>query len=185
MKRLLMIFGLLTSFVLSAEEVATVSQTEKNCVRSSNVYTSIGVGPLPILLPVFGVGYRASWNHHGFDTSAQVATIGKVTGLRWNLLYSFIVHPNPQGQTYVDLGAAAGTVFHHGLAGVFASPELVVGRQWMNKSGEKRFCQAEINFPSFTWKHDHKELCFGGKHHFERKDVSFFPIVTVSYGFLF
>ncbi len=179
MKRLLLLFGLLSSFALRAEETPTTPAPEKTCVRQSDFYASIGVGPLPVLLPVFGIGYRENWNHHGFDTSLQVATIVKVTALRMNLLYSYIVHPDPKGQTYVNLGAAVGSVFHSGFAGMFTSPELIVGREWMNKSHEKRFCQAEISFPNFSWEYKHHEK------EFDRKDILYFPVVTVSYGFLF
>jgi hypothetical protein len=191
MKRLLLLFGLLSTFALSAEDggqlasfalkadAPAVEPAENTCGRASDFYASIGVGPLPVLLPVFGIGFRENWNHHGFDVSAQVATIVKATGVRMNLLYSYVIHPNPKGQTYVDFGAAVGSVFHKGFAGMFTSPELVVGRQWKNKSNEKRFCQAEISFPNFSWEYKHHE------NKFDRHDVLYFPVVTISYGFLF
>jgi hypothetical protein len=177
MKRLLTIFALLLSAHLMAQE--TLEQTKTSANRESNTYASIGVGPLPILLPVFGIGHRESWNHHGFDTSLQVATIVSITALRYNLLYSYIVHPNPEGQTYLNLGAAVGTIFHHGLSSIFTSPEFIVGREWTNSSKEKRFCQVEISFPNFSWHYKHHP------NEFKNHNLHYFPIATLSYGFMF
>jgi hypothetical protein len=130
-------------------------------------------------VPVFGIGHREHWNHHGFDLSLQAATLVRVTALRANLFYSYLFNPNPKGQTYLNLGAALGSVFHRGFEGLTASPEVAVGRSWSNLSNEKRFCQAEIAFPNFSWKYKHAEKKF------DRDHLLYLPVVSVSYGFLF
>ena len=68
---------LLTSFGFAQEPVIE----EKKEIAQNFGYMSLGLGPLPVPLPVFGLGYQAQVNRHGVDVSLQALTV--VVTLFW------------------------------------------------------------------------------------------------------
>jgi len=84
MKKLLTLGLLATAFVLADEgsEVASMlkapeMEKEAASVEASYGYVSLGLGPLPELMPIFGIGGRYQKGHHGFDGSIQFGTSGR------------------------------------------------------------------------------------------------------------
>ena len=65
-------FMLPASFLCAnPQETQEKKQTSCCCIENSFGYLNVGVGPLPELVPSFGIGYRAQKDHHGFDLSAS------------------------------------------------------------------------------------------------------------------
>lgn len=179
----------MTSGLLFGEEYAlektpiTWKETAAVNVTSSIGYFSIGVGPLPVPLPNFGLGYRFQRNHHGFDLSLQAATIVAVTQAKVSLLYDYYFKPNLNSQFYMGLGASASGLFENKkhwkkTTGSF-SPELMFGKQYQNEAKDLRFLQLQISFPTFSIK-KFPERKFTGKHH-----ILYMPLVVLSYGICF
>jgi hypothetical protein len=166
------------------------SVTEPNppIVNQFTPYVTLGLGPVPIPLPLFGVGARQQWHHHGIDLSLQATTLIEFTPVKASALYNYYFKPNPASQFYLGLGAGAGYVFGgwHG-ANWFASPELVLGKQYRNESKDTRFFQAQISFPTIGWS-DEYDYKFNGHYHESHRtgkkeaDVSWFPLVVFTYG---
>jgi hypothetical protein len=166
--------GWMTSFLLTltAPFLALTADEQKqpNAIHDRSGYVDLGLGPLPALLPVFGVGYREQWGHHGLDNHLQVATVVQATALKGSSHYLYYFKPNLASQFYVGGGASVGGVFiKHGRDKFIVSPDLVVGKQYKNEAGDKRFFQAQTSWPTFT----------------QTGKVTYFPIVVLSYGFMF
>lgn len=141
-------------------------------VELSCCYLQMGVGPLPLPVPNFGVGYRCQHGHHGYDLSLQVATVVSITGVKGNALYHYYFKPNLNSQFYVGGGIGAGYLFvqaHNSAHTALISPELVFGKTYLNKNNARRFVQAQVSFPTYEW--DHSPHCF-----------VLIPLVVFSYG---
>lgn len=180
---------LVTSGMLFGEEssVEKNSPTEKEemplNVTNSIGYFSIGVGPLPLLLPNFGLGYRFQRNHQGADISLQVATIVTITQVKANLIYDYYFKPNLNSQFYLGLGVGVSGLFenkrHWKKSTACFSPELVFGKQYQNETKDLRFTQIQISFPTFNIR-KFPERKFSRKH-----DTFYMPLVVLSYGICF
>jgi hypothetical protein len=133
-------------------------------------YIDIGLGPFPIPIPVFGLGQRIQWNHHGMDLHMLVSTIVAVTEVKGTAMYLHYFKPSLASQFYAGGGLGAGGLFnnHHSRAKFLLSPEIVLGKQYINEAGDKRFFQTEISWPTLG---NHKPF--------------YFPLVVFSYGFMF
>jgi len=94
-----------------------------------------------------------------------------------NLLYNYYFKPSLQSQTYMGIGAGAAYVFgkgphFHDYKDRFVlSPEIVIGKNFVNHSGDERFIQAQINIPNFTLR--------------EPKKPIYAPAVFLTYGLCF
>src|SRR5688572_23416606 len=161
------ILALLLTTSLIAQEPAPTPNKELAPVNQSTPYVSLGLGPFPLPIPVFGVGYRKQMNHHGFDVSFQGATIVEVSAVKLTTSYDYYFKPNSSSQFYTGFGVGTGAVFADGT-GVFLSPEFTLGKQYQNESQDTRFFQAQISFPTIgVSKHDH--------------GVMLFPVVVLTY----
>jgi len=159
-------FCVLSLFGVLAAEEQPVSEP----VQNSFGYFDIGVGPLPVLLPAFTVGHRNQWGHHGFDVSLTAETIVAVTQVKVSQTYLYYFTPNLNSQLY--FGAGVGTsalITNHGKTKGLVSPQFLVGKEYKNKEGGRRFFQAEIAFPSVFLGGSHAKMCW-------------FPLVVLSYG---
>lgn len=154
--------------VLTAEEPTTpVSEP----VRNSFGHFDIGVGPLPILLPTFTVGHRNQWGHHGFDISLTAETVVLITQVKVSQTYLYYFTPNLKSQLY--FGAGIGTsalISNHGETVGLISPQFLIGKEYVNEAGGRRFFQAEIAFPS---------VGFDGNGY---AGMGWLPLVVLSYG---
>ena len=138
-------------------------------VHDRSGYVDLGVGPLPFLVPVFGIGCREQWGHHGLDSQAQVATIIEATSVRGTTRYLYYFKPNLASQFYVGGGVSVGgLIAKHGKSKSLLSPNFVVGKQYKNEAGDKRFFQAETSWPTVT-----------------QDKTLYYPLVVLSYGFMF
>jgi hypothetical protein len=140
-------------------------------VRSSLSYGSIGVGPLPIPLPVFGIGHREQYGHHGFDVNVQATTVVSATLVKGKLFYNYYFNPNLKSQFYTGIGVGVGGIFCNGFHPL-ASPEFVIGKQYKTDAGNTSFFQMEVSFPTFS------------RHNFPNHSCKF-PMVVFSYGLCF
>jgi hypothetical protein len=142
-------------------------------VQNSYGYLGIGVGPLPFPIPNFQGGFRQQQGHHGWDFSAQVATIGCATDIKGNALYLYYFKPNLSSQFYAGGGMALSYLWAHGFRGkpgsMFMAPEFVFGKEYLNESNDRRFVQVQIDWPAANLSH------------FPRHST-FMPLVVFSYG---
>ena len=175
MKKTLMI--LCTAAMSMAFGNETIEQTKPAAVEQKatdvaqgNAFFSLGVGPLPIPLPAFGLGYRAQQGHFGSEISGQVTTVVYATQLKGNLLVHYYPKPSLASQFYVGTGVGPSVIFDGGSTFTI-SPELVLGQQYRNASSDLRFIQAQISFPTIA--------ITGHKH---RAHLFEMPLVVVSYG---
>lgn len=177
MKKLIILLSILGVNKLSFANT-TPKQEEcipEPCIHSTYTYGSLGLGPLPIPALTLSLGKRAIvGDRAAIDAGATLATL-----LRWNLIRGYVngllyVNQKPCSQYYVGLGGSVGVPFgfddiHE--AGVFITPNFVVGREFLNSDGSKRFFQAEVLYPAYSF--SQKEL------------YNCIPFITIKYGFAF
>ncbi len=89
MKTKLLLLPLLTLASLGAELPATPEK-----VKQEHGYASFGLGPAPIPLPIFGLGYRMQNNHDGADFFFQASSLICSTVLKANAYYLHFFKPS-------------------------------------------------------------------------------------------
>lgn len=158
------------------------AEAKNSDIQSSLSYFDIGVGPLPIPIPNFGVGHRIQDNHHGADFSLKAATIVYVTQVKVNGLYHYYFTPNLQSQFYVGAGLGMSALLGHHDSfkrpRFCLSPEFAFGKQYINEANDVRFVQVEISWPTFS-----KKKSSDGA--FKSHSTLYMPLVVVSYGICF
>jgi hypothetical protein len=181
----LMTLGLLASsfaFADGGSEVvsmmkAPVAEVEAAPVVASYGYVSLGLGPFPLPMPLFGIGGRYQNGHHGFDGSIQFISFGRsFTITKENLDYLYYFKPNLASQVYVGGGIGITEVWSRGHMQALLSPQVIVGKQYTTKEGSVRYFQAQID-PVFL---DLNKVYKKG-----RSSVGTFPAVVLSYGICF
>jgi hypothetical protein len=178
--KLILSFFLVLGSLASQEatpQVATLPVVQSESVKQSIRYLSAGVGPFPLLLPVFAGGYREQWNHHGVDANFEVATVVKATALKANLLYHYYFKPSLTSEFYVGGGVGGGYLF--GFDRGFISPEMVFGKQYRNQSNDLRFFQLQISIPTLLV---HSANTYSHHHHIFDRHAFWFPVTVLSYG---
>ncbi len=161
--------ALLMTGAVAAEE-ATTPAPEK--VTSSLGYMDIGLGPVPIPLPNFGLGYRFQSDHNGMDLSLHAMTVVAITQLKATALYQYYFKPNLNSQFYVGGGAGVSDIFNRKKHYFVISPEFVFGKQYRNEANDTRFMQVGISWPTMNLTgHDHRLMKY--------------PLVVFSYGIMF
>jgi hypothetical protein len=160
-------------FLAAATTMTSLQAAEQEApkpVYDHSGYFDVGLGPFPIPLPVFGIGQRMQWDHHGMDLHLLVSTIVAITEVKGTAMYLYYFKPSLASQFYVGGGLGAGGLFpnNHSHAKFLFSPEVVLGKQYTNEAGDKRFFQTEISWPTL------------GSHH-----PFYFPLVVFSYGIMF
>jgi len=169
------VLGLLATSLAFADE--TPAATVQEDVISSKGYVSLGLGPFPLPLPLFGIGGRYQNNHHGFDGSVQFISFGKdFTLARENFDYLYFFKPDLKSQFYVGGGAAVTEFFSDGRMRAFLSPQAVLGRQYTTKTGDIRYFQVQIDPVFLDLNKVHKKNKFR---------TGTFPVVVLSYGICF
>jgi hypothetical protein len=159
---------------LSAKDI----EIQKEPVVQNVNYVSLGLGPMPILLPVFGIGHRIQNGHHGADLSLQATTVVALTQLKASLLYQYYFKPSLASEFYVGGGVSPGVVFGSGEHAILLSPEFVFGKQYRNESHDLRFFQAQVSFP--TWAFDDTYSCY--YHRKSSVGCLKLPLVVLTYG---
>src|SRR5437879_2065836 len=97
-------------------------------VQESFGYSSFGLGPLPVPIPTYAIGYRAQSEHHGVDISLQASTVVVLTQLKPSLLYHYYPNPSYCSQFYFGAGFSPSYVFGSGEHLCLLSPEFVFGK---------------------------------------------------------
>ncbi len=142
-------------------------------VHSSFGYLSAGLGPLPIPGITVGAGRRiVTGDETAVDFGVDASTflfVSSVKGYANNLWY---FNQKPCSQWYLGLGGSLGCLVPIGYCGArfegFAAPNIVLGREFLTKKGNKRFIQIETMYPIFLF------------HEFVN-----YPAVTIKCGFAF
>lgn len=156
-------------------------------------YVDLGLGPAPVPLPIFGIGYRMQSNKHGFDTNLRIATVGEASAFKVGVHYLRYFSPNLERQFYFGAGGAgcvATCKWADGNGG-FISPEFIFGKSYLSDTGARRFLELSIDFPSFTFnrhKRSHYDWVKGEYVHGNPKihgRMFWFPLVSLHYGWGF
>lgn len=177
-----MALGLLitSSIFADVESTAEVTipeetQTTKS-VSGQNGYVTLGLGPFPIPMPIFGIGGRFQSNHHGVDFSLQFVSFGsEFTLLKENLDYLYYFKPKIASQFYMGFGLSATEIIsRRGKCNSYLSPQVLIGKQYTNTDGDIRFFQAQIEPLFLDLNKVHKKQSWGT-----------FPAVVISYGICF
>lgn len=172
----------------NTQEVQDDRNNECCCIENSFGYLNVGVGPLPELVPSFGIGYRAQKEHHGFDVSGTIAKTWVDTVARASVLYQYFFKPDLQSQCYAGLGVGIKGVHSDVVKShVAVYPEIVFGKQYKNDTNCQRFFQMQIGFPVFalekvvkkTW--NHRKSSYSIYYPTSYK-TSYIPEVIFSYG---
>lgn len=150
-------------------------------LRKSYNYFEVGFGPFPLPIPAFALGHRFQQNHHGQDISLYVSTIVAITQVKLDALYHYYPKPNLRSQFYLGGGLGVSGLFatdsHADNHLICLSPEFVMGREFLNKTGDRRFLQMKVGFPTY----EIGSLNSLGAHN----HVLYYPIVVLSYGICF
>ena len=147
---------------------------EKETVSGQDLYLSLGLGPFPIPMPLFGIGTRFQQGHHGADLSLQGITCGRrFSVLKENIDYLYYFKPKLASQFYLGCGVSFTEIFSHRHHETLLSPQLLIGKQYTNKDGDVRFFQAQI------------EPVFLDLNRINKKQHWTFPAVVISYGICF
>src|SRR6516162_5913296 len=92
-------------FITSLAFADAPDQPEIETVKSSHAYVSLGLGPFPIPMPIFGIGGRFQNGHHGADISLQGISFGSgFTVLKENVDYLHYFKPKLASQFYMGCG---------------------------------------------------------------------------------
>lgn len=141
-------------------------------VDSTIGYFETGIGPFPLPLPEFGLGFRRQVDKHGFDGSFRVSTIVVLTQVNGSLMYQYYPKPNLESEFYMGVGLSGSGIFGDYKSHFLIGPDFVLGRQFKTKTDDIRFYQMKISWPTFA----------PNSHH---DTVTYFPLVVFSYGFGF
>jgi len=127
-------------------------------MQSSYTYGTIGLSPLPIPAPTFGLGRRAMLGKAtALDFGAEWATLiyyNLFSGYANGLLY---FKRKPTSQVYMGLGGTIGMLHSadrlysntHGLG--YATPNLILGREFLTRKGRRMFFQIDTKYPLFLF----------------------------------
>ena len=194
MKVLKVLFFLIGCFsFLSAEEVEEIKvktvELKKEVakkkkpppVRNSFFHFDLGSGPYPLPIPTFSMGYRKQLGHQGIDLTLQASTIVYLTQAKLSAFYIFYFNPGLHGQIYIGQGLGGSAVFQSSkrydtcLAAI--SPELLIGKEYVGRTGSYRLVQMEISFPTYS---------FGRIKNLKKNQrIIYYPLIVVSYGICF
>jgi len=173
MKKILA-FGLLSTSLIFADAIPE-TYNETPAVTSNKAYVSLGLGPFPIPMPLFGIGGRFQNGHHGADISIQGVSFGRgFSVLKENVDYLYYFKPKLASQFYMGAGLSFTEVFSRKRCQSYLSPQFVIGKQYTNDDNDVRFFQAQIEPVFLDLNKVHKKQSWGT-----------FPAVVISYGICF
>ncbi|NGX47724.1 MAG: hypothetical protein K1000chlam3_01106 [Chlamydiae bacterium] len=177
MKKLMVLLSLIGMNNLSFANTAPKMEEciPDPCIQSSYTYGGLGLGPLPIPALTLSLGRRmVVGDRVAIDAGVTLATL-----IRWNIIRGYVnglcyINQKPCSQYYVGLGGSVGVPFgfddiHE--VGPFVVPNFLIGKEFYNSDGNKRFFQAEILYPAYAI--SEKEL------------IDCIPFITLKYGFAF
>ncbi|MGD2170293.1 MAG: hypothetical protein PVI40_08650 [Chlamydiota bacterium] len=169
--RLLLIFTIIASLIFSNEIKAEDKQAD---IQSSYSYFGLGIGPLPVPAFTINVGNRfALGNNFAIDTGVTLATLIRYNALRGYIDGLCYINQQPSSQYYVGIGGSIGGVFGFNsfCDEGFVAPNFLVGKEFFNSTGEKRFFQVEALYPQYLFN--------------EKKLMDYLPLLTLKYGMSF
>lgn len=151
---------------------------EMNCcepaIHSSYSYLDLGVGPIPLPALTVGAGRRTVIGEKtALDLGVECNIFFFINSLKGYANHLWYFNQKPYSQFYIGLGGTLGGVMYLfgyygcGLQG-YAAPNVILGKEFLNCKGKKRFFQIETMYPIYTFR---KFENIGG--------------VTIKYGFAF
>jgi hypothetical protein len=151
------IFFLLTTLFGSGLCFANESEPPRDeCpdLSSSFTYFSIGAGPMPAQAVNLGLGRRFVCDPMAIDVGVSASSFGIVNSLQAHLHALKYFHQQPTSQWYAGIGGSIDSPFgiwDYSKAFV-AAPNLILGREYLNSKGGRRFFQVESMYPLFPLK---------------------------------
>lgn len=169
----LTLIGTSLSQVFSNETKLQEEKTEEATIHSSYTYSTIGIGPLPIPAFTIGVGNRSIiGDNKAIDFGLSLATLIQINAIRGYVNILRYSKQTQKSQFYIGLGGSVGGIFgfsRHVDCG-YVAPNFIVGKEFLNSDGAKRFFQVEVMYPLISITHH---------------GVVNFPLFTLKYGFSF
>lgn len=143
-------------------------------------YGAFGLGPMPILLPTFGLGWMGQWDHHGFDARVEAETVVEITAVSLKALYNYYPSPDVSGEFYYGAGLSYISLIGHGYRPAIA-PQFVVGKRYQTDGNGKRFIEGCFGFPTVSLdRMIEKRTVFDSN--VLKKSILWYPTLVVSYG---
>lgn len=167
--------------------VTEVATTEFEPVEESFGYVHMGLGPAPLPLPDFGIGFRKQSHNWGYDVVFELWTIYALTSLKLTPSVLYYSRPDTSSQFYSGFGLANSYLIPKGNSSnrivsesTYAlAPQFIFGKKYKNENGEDRFFQVTVDWPTHTFKQDFIRRDFG------TAQTLYFPIVYLKYGVAF
>lgn len=157
---------LTTSLFSNNDDLKDKAKTE---VHDSYFYGSFNLGPAPLPLPGFGLGYRVQNNHFGLDTHTQLSSAIVASLLKVESQALFYFNPKLKSQFYMGLGGSYSKIFHEYDKFSLTSPEITFGKSYLNENNSRRHFELQISWPVFI-------------HGDEKTKFTYFPLCVISYG---
>lgn len=173
MRCLFLLCFLCLAAVLKGEE-------KPSLVEKRLIHLSIGSGPYPLPLPVLSAGYRAQSGHSGFDLTLSMTSVYYLSQIKITPSYLFYINPSIESELYIGLGVQGGSIAVKKSKTVdffTASPIYLFGKEYLGKTGEKRFIQLEVGLPTYNFS---KKKGF-----WSEWNILYIPLICVTYGICF
>jgi hypothetical protein len=146
----------------------SIHKESSSKVNDSYFYGSFNLGPAPLPLPGFGLGYRVQNDHFGLDTHVQLTSVVVVNFLKVQSQALFYFKPKLESQFYMGLGGSYSKLFHSFEDCSLTSPEITFGKCYLNENDSRRHFELQISWPTFF--------------HDEKTHIAYFPLCVFSYG---
>lgn len=162
----------LITLLLSASLYSNnIDKEQTQEVNDSYFYGSFNLGPAPIPLPGFGLGYRVQNNHFGLDTHVQGTSIILATVVKVQTQAMYYFNPKLKSQLYMGIGGSYAKILADHDLGSVTSPEFTFGKSYLNENGSRRHLELQVSWPAFLP---------DAKTH-----LTYFPLCVFSYGIAF
>lgn len=165
--------------------MGTLHGEEKNerpaPIKKSFFHVGFSSGPYPLPIPSVSFGYRKQSGHIGSDYTLRFSTVYYLSQAKLSSYALFYLDPDVKSQLYVGVGLGGSFLLLKKSEKVepffAASPEFLLGKEYVGETGSKRFIQVEVSIPTYN---------FGKTKHFLRKwDELYIPLIVVTYGLCF
>ncbi|NGX39986.1 MAG: hypothetical protein KR126chlam1_01326 [Chlamydiae bacterium] len=125
---------------------ATALPKEVCGLDSSFWYRTVGIGPIPIPALNLGIGRRIKRERYAGDFTMNLATLGLVNALQVYANGLCYVHQKPSAHTYIGAGASAAVAFSFPELSYtgYIAPNILGGREFIDRDGNRRFFQVEV-----------------------------------------
>jgi len=172
MKKIILLISLIGAAYASETSPEECCCSEPT-VHSSFGYLTAGIGPIPCPGLNIGVGKRfVTGESTGMDFGVQASTVLFVSAVKGYANHLWYFNQKPRSQWYVGFGGSVGGVLFMGFCDFtingFGAPNILFGREFLTRKGNKRFIEIETMYPLFLF-----------------QEFVNCPAVTIKFGFAF